>query len=131
MRLFVSSTAPDTDFTVKLVDVFPDGRPFNVCEGIQRMRYRGGAEGEAALLAPGVVYDTTVEADCTSYVFKRGHRIRLQVSSSNFPHYSRNPNTGRDPASETELKTAIQTIHHSADYPSRLILPVIDSAFHS
>jgi putative CocE/NonD family hydrolase len=131
VRLFVSSTAPDTDFTVKLVDVFPDGRPFNVCEGIQRMRYRGGAEGEAALLAPGVVYDTTVEADCTSYVFKRGHRIRLQVSSSNFPHYSRNPNTGRDPAAETELKTAVQTIHHSADFPSRLILPVIDSAFHS
>jgi putative CocE/NonD family hydrolase len=123
--LFASSTAPDTDFTVKLVDVYPDGRPFSVCDGILRARFRGGVDKAPELLQPGVVYEMTIDVDCTAYVFRRGHRIRVQISSSNFPHYSRNPNTGRETAGDTATQPATQTIHHSAEYPSRLILPVI------
>lgn len=123
--LYVSSSAPDTDFTVKLVDVFPDGRPFNVCDGIQRVRYQGRAAGKPKPLAKGEVREVGVDVDCTAYVFRRGHRIRVEISSSSFPHYSRHLNTFRDPVKETEPRTAEQTIHHSAAHPSRIILPVI------
>lgn len=125
MKLFVSSTAKDTDFTVKLVDVYPDGRPMNVCDGILRARFRNGTDKRPELMVPGRVYELDIYVDVTSYVFKRGHRVRIEISSSNFPHYSRNPNTGGDPATDTVMMKAVQTVYHSSECPSCIILPVI------
>ena len=125
MTLFASSTARDTDFTVKLVDVDPDGRPFSVCDGILRARFRGGLDKPAELLTPGKTYELKIDVDVTAYVFKQGHRVRVQISSSNFPHYSRNPNTGNPIAADTDMQPAVQTVYHSAEHPSCIILPVI------
>jgi len=122
--LYASTTAPDTDFTVKLVDVFPDGRAVNLCDGILRLRYRESLE-RPRLASPGQVYRITVQAGVTGNVFRKGHRLRVEISSSNFPRFDRNPNTGRPVAGETELRTATQTIYHDADRPSHVILPVI------
>ena len=126
MKLYVSSSAPDTDFTVKLVDVFPDGRPMSICDGIQRVRYRNGST-EPLFLHPGEVAEIDMPVDFTSYQFKKGHAVRIEISSSNFPHYERNFNTGRDNALETEMNKAEQTIHHTPVYSSCLILPVIEN----
>lgn len=128
MTLFASATTPDADFAVKLVDVYPDGRPFNVCDGILRARFRGGLDRKPARLKPGVVYELNIDVDVTAYVFKRGHRVRVEVAGSNFPHYSRNPHTGAPLAADTPARKAVQTIYHSAEYPSCLVLPVIPSA---
>lgn len=122
--LHVSTSAPDTDFTAKLVDVFPDGHARNLCDGILRLRYRNSLR-KPELAKPGQVYEITIPAGVTSNVFKSGHRIRLEVASSNFPRFDRNPNTGRANADETELRVARQTIHYGAKYPSHLVLPVI------
>ena len=122
--LFVSTSARDTDFTAKLVDVFPDGQARNLCDGILRLRYRESLE-RPALAKPGEIYEITVEAGVTSNVFKAGHRVRLEVSSSNFPRFDRNPNTGRPLADETELRTARQTVYHGHSYPSYMLLPVV------
>jgi putative CocE/NonD family hydrolase len=122
--LQVSTTAPDTDFTVKLVDVFPDGHARNLCDGILRLRYREGLD-KVRLAKPGTVYPITVEAGVTSNVFRAGHRIRVEVSSSNFPRFDRNPNTGRPVADERELRAARQTVYHGKVRPSHLLLPVI------
>lgn len=124
VKFYFSSSAPDTDFTVKLVDVYPDGRPFNICDGIQRMRWRNGSK-TPQFLEPGKVYEADMYVDFTSYQFQPGHAIRLEISSSNFPKYERNLNTGKDNAYETESRKADQTIHHTQIYPSCLILPVI------
>lgn len=124
LKLFISSTAPDTDFTAKLVDVDPDGKPLNVCEGILRVRYRDGIDKPGKLMEPGKVYALDFYVDVTSYMFKKGHSVRLEISSSNFPHYNRNLNVAQDPLFATEMRTAEQTIYHSAEYPSHLILPV-------
>jgi putative CocE/NonD family hydrolase len=112
--LHVSTTAPHTDFTAKLVDVHPDGKAYNVCDGILRRAYAAGRPTQI-----------TVELWPTSMLFRRGHRIRLEVSSSNYPRYDRNPNTGRDIASETQPVPARQTVHHGPATPSRIILPVV------
>lgn len=121
--LWVSTSAPDTDFTAKLIDVWPDGRAVNLCDGILRLRYRNSLERlEAA--KPGQIYRVTIEAGVTSNLFRKGHRIRLHISSSNFPRFDRNPNTGRPIAGETELRTARQTLYHDAGRPSHLLLPV-------
>lgn len=127
LRLFVSSSAVDTDFTAKLVDVFPDGRAINLCDGILRARYRNGLDRED-LMEPGTVYEVAVDMTATSNVFLPGHRIRLDISSSNFPRYDRNSNTGGVIAQETEdqMIPAINRIHHGPDHPSRLVLPIID-----
>jgi uncharacterized protein len=114
--LYVSTTAPGTDFTGKLVDVWPDGSAYNVSDGIVRRPFDQGA---------GEVAELTLDLWPTSTVFLRGHRIRLEVSSSNYPRFDRNPNTGRPIATESRPIAATQTVHHSARYPSRLILPVI------
>jgi len=113
--LYVSTTAPETDFTGKLVDVHPDGSAYNVSEGIVRRRYAG----------PSGATEIEIEMWPTSMVFGQGHRVRLEVSSSNYPRFDRNPNTGRDPARETRPVVARQTVHHGAQAPSRLILPVV------
>ncbi|MEV5713016.1 CocE/NonD family hydrolase [Amycolatopsis mediterranei] len=127
VKLFVSSSTVDTDFTAKLVDVFPDGKAINLCDGILRARYRNGLAAEE-LMDPGTVCEITVDLTATSNVFLPGHRIRLDVSSSNFPRYDRNTNTGGVIARETEAQMvpAINRIHHGPSHPSRLVLPIID-----
>ncbi|OXM64035.1 X-Pro dipeptidyl-peptidase [Amycolatopsis vastitatis] len=127
LKLFVSSSAVDTDFTAKLVDVFPDGKAINLCDGILRARYRNGLATEEPM-DPGTVYEITVDLTATSNVFLPGHRVRLDVSSSNFPRYDRNTNTGGVIARETEAQMvpAINRIHHGPEHPSRLVLPIID-----
>ena len=124
LRLFASSSAPDTDFTARLIDVHPDGRSMNLCEGVIRARYRDSFE-HPTLMEPGTVYEFTISLEVTSNVFKRGHRIRLDISSSNFPRIDRNPNTGHEFGMDAKLRVAEQTIYHTAKYPSRLVLPVI------
>lgn len=125
--LFVSSTAVDTDFTAKLVDVFPNGEARNLTDGILRMRYRESLE-TPKLMKPGDVYKVSVDAGVTSNVFLAGHRIRLEVSSSNFPRFDRNPNSGRAIADETQLRPADQTVYHDMPRRSYLSLPVVPSA---
>ena len=121
--LHVSSSARDTDFTAKLVDVHPDGTAYNVQEGILRVRYRAGFAKKTWMEA-GEVYEIRVDLKVTSNYFRPGHRIRLEVSSSNFPRFDRNLNTGGNNYDETEGVTANNTVHHSAEYPSQIILPV-------
>jgi putative CocE/NonD family hydrolase len=122
--LYASTSAPDTDFTAKLVDVFPVGEARNLTDGILRMRYRGSLE-KAEFARPGEVYKLTIDAGVTSNVFLKGHRVRLEISSSNFPRFDRNPNTGRPVADETVLRKASQTIYHDREHPSHIVLPVI------
>jgi uncharacterized protein len=122
--LYVSSSANDTDFTAKLVDVEPGGRPLLVTDGIQRMRYRLSLQSPV-LMKKNTPYQVTVNTGVTSYAFAAGHRIRLEISSSNFPRFDRNLNSARPNADETKLTKAKQTIFHGAGYPSALILPVI------
>jgi uncharacterized protein len=123
--LYVGTTAPQTDFTAKLVDVYLDGSAYNVSEGILRRSYPTrslGLSGQAA--------DTEIEISLwpTSQVFLKGHRIRLEISSSNYPRFDRNPNTGNPIATERQPIVAIQTVYHGQRTPSRLILPVIPDA---
>ncbi len=127
LRLFVSSSARDTDFTGKLVDVYPDGRSLILTEGILRARYRNSFT-ELTLLKPGEIYELRLNLWVTSNVFLPGHRIRLEVSSSNFPRFDRNSNTGGDIVNETvdQYKTAVNRIFHNAAHPSHLILPIIE-----
>jgi putative CocE/NonD family hydrolase len=124
LAFFASSTAVDTDFTAKLVDVAPDGTAINLTEGILRSRYRDSA-ATAAPLVPGTVYPLTIDLWATSNVFKAGHRIRLEISSSNFPRFDRNLNTGESAASSAKSSTATNTIFHDAEHPSALYLPVV------
>jgi hypothetical protein len=125
MRLFASTAARDTDWTAKLVDVYPDGYARNVQDGILRARHRNGIGAEGTLLEPGKVYEYAIDMWATSNVFLPGHRIRLEIASSNFPRFDRNLNTGEEPGTATRMEKARQTIHHSPDYPSHLVLPVI------
>ncbi|KUM99516.1 X-Pro dipeptidyl-peptidase [Streptomyces yokosukanensis] len=127
LTLFVSSSAVDTDFTGKLVDVHPDGRAINLCEGIQRARYRESL-AEPEFMRPGEIYELTLDLCVTSNVFLPGHRIRLEVSSSNFPRYDRNSNSGGTIAEERleDMVPALNHIHHGPSHPSRLTLPLIE-----
>ncbi len=124
LELFASSSAVDTDFTAKLVDVFPDGSAININEGILRGRYRDSQE-IPALLIPGKVYPLNIDLWATSNVFRVGHRIRLEVSSSNFPRFDRNLNTGESAATSSKTTTATNTILHDAQHPSALVLSVV------
>jgi uncharacterized protein len=126
--LSIATDARDTDFTAKLVDVYPDGRAINLTDGILRLRYRDSIEHEAPPAQPGAVYSITVDCGVTSNVFLKGHRIRVEISSSNFPRFDRNPNTGRPVADETELRIARQKIFHDARRSSYLLLPLIPAA---
>ena len=124
VTLFASSTARDTDFTAKLVDVHPDGYARILQEGVVRARYRKSFD-DAELLEPGEIYQYEIDLWATSNVFLSGHRIRVDVSSSSFPRHDRNLNTGEDPATATAMTIATQTIYHDAEHPSRIVLPVI------
>lgn len=124
ITLYVSSDAKDTDFTVKLVDVYPDGRAFNLHETIQRVRYREGYDKQV-FMEKGKIYKLPVSPLSTSNFFAPGHRIRIEVSSSNFPQFARNLNTGGNNYDETVGVVAQNTIHHSAKYPSQIKLPIV------
>ena len=124
MILHATSSALDTDFTAKLVDVYPDGKAFNLCDGIIRARYRKGME-KAVMLEPGKAAEFEIDLWVTSNVFKQSHRIRVEVSSSNFPRYVRNQNTGLPLGTSAECQTAEQTVYHDRERPSHLLLPVI------
>jgi putative CocE/NonD family hydrolase len=123
-KLFASSTALDTDFTAKLVDVQPDGRALILCEGVVRARYRDGLDAPQ-MMQPGAVYSFEIEVGNTAALFKPGHRIRLEISSSNSPRYDPNPNTGREIATERFPLPAAQRVFHTAELSSRLVLPVV------
>lgn len=121
--LYVSSDAKDTDFTIKLIDVYPDGRAYNLDETIQRARYREGYDKEV-FMRKGEVYKMDLTPMATSNYFEKGHRIRIEVSSSNFPRFARNLNTGGNNYDESEGIIANNGIHHSKQYPSQIRLPI-------
>ena len=131
VKLHASSSARDTDFTAKLIDVcplsddYPDGLAINLTDSIIRARYRNGWD-TPELLEPGNVYEFVFELYPTSNVFKKGHRIRLDISSSNWPRFDANPNTGGDLGVERRLEIAEQTIHHEPEHASHVVLPIIE-----
>ena len=124
LDLFVSTSAVDTDFTGKLVDVWPDGFAQNLTEGILRLRYRNSQE-KPELANPGETYHITVDLWATSNVFLAGHKLRLEVSSSNFPRFDRNMNTGEEQARATRMNKATNVIYHDKAHPSALIVPIV------
>jgi putative CocE/NonD family hydrolase len=129
VKLWAASDGPDTDFTAKLIDVYPPNRDFpagvdlNVGDSIVRARYRDGS-GKAELLKPGQQYEFTIEMYPTSLVFAKGHRIRLDISSSNFPRFDINPNTGEALNGNRRMRVAENTVFMDAAHPSRILLPV-------
>ena len=127
LKLHAASTAVDTDFTATLTDVHPDGRAIHICEGIRGATYRESLEHPTPIV-PGQVYEYSISLWETSQVFAKGHRLRLEVSSSNFPRYARNQNTGLPLGTSAEIKTATQTIFHDAARSSYLLLPLIPAA---
>jgi putative CocE/NonD family hydrolase len=125
--LYAASSTVDTDFTATLVDVYPSGQAIIVTEGVVRARYRESLE-RTTLMQPGTVYKFRIIVWETSICFLAGHRIRLEISSSNFPHWNRNLNTGEDLATGVRMEVACQTILHNAQYPSQIVLPVIPAS---
>lgn len=128
VALWAASTAPDTDFVARLVDVYPDGRAINLTDGIQRARFRDGIDAPESPIEPGRAYAYTIDLWATSNLFRAGHRIRLDVTSSSFPRWDRNPNTGAPLGVGTELVTATQAILHDAEHPSHVLLPIVPRA---
>jgi len=124
VTLFAASSATDTDFTATLVDVFPDGYVHMIQEGIVRARYRN-SDSEASLIEPGKIYEYTIDLRASSYVVKQGHRIRVEISSSNFNRWDRNPNTGNEFGMDDKVVKATQTIYHDKKHPSHITLPII------
>jgi len=125
VTLYVSSDAKDTDFTVKFLDVYPDGRAYNLDETIQRARYRDGYTTPPVFMEAGKVYKVALSPLTTSNYFEAGHRIRIEVSSSNFPRFDRNLNTGGKNYDEKEGVVAHNQVHHSRRYPSSLTVTVV------
>ncbi len=124
LDLFASTSARDTDFTGKLVDIHPDGKALNITDGIVRARFRNGDKPE--FVTPGDVVEYSIDLGNTAITFKKGHRIGVEVSSSNFPRFDRNLNTGGRIGSEKDYIAATQTVYHTQVYPSRLVLPVVE-----
>jgi putative CocE/NonD family hydrolase len=122
--LYASSDAPDTDFVAKLVDVFPDGRAFNMAEGVLRARYRESLSRPRPL-EPGKVYEMSIDLIGASNTFLKGHRIRVDITSSDFPEFDRNPNTGEPFGITANVRVAQQAIYHTGSRPSHIVLPVI------
>jgi putative CocE/NonD family hydrolase len=118
------SSAMDTDWVVRLSDVYPDGRSILIVDGILRARYRDSAS-EPSLIDPGRVYRYDVDLWSTSNVFKAGHRLRVSVTSSNFPRWNRNLNTAQSPETGTDAQSAVNTVFFDAPRPSYVLLPVI------
>jgi len=124
LELFASSSAVDTDFTGKLVDVSPDGFAQNLTEGIVRARYRD-SQTQPAFMNPGQTYRLKIDLWSTSNVFRKGHKLRVEISSSNFPRFDRNLNTGEGNGSTLTFVSATNTIYHDVEHPSALILPIV------
>jgi hypothetical protein len=128
--LHAASNRTDTDFTAKLIDVYPSseewpgGFDLNLTDAIIRGRYRATRD-HAVMLEPGKVYPFTIDPFPTANVFKKGHRIRVDISSSNFPRFDANPNTGEPLGKSRRMLPADNTIHHSAIYPSHIVLPIV------
>lgn len=125
--LYVSSTGPDTDITIKLIDVYPDGKAYNLDETIQRMRYREGYDKEV-FMESGKVFKVDLTPMVTSNYFAPGHKIRIEISSSNFPRFERNMNTGGNNYDESKGQVVENTIHHSSKYPSLIRLPIVPAS---
>ena len=129
VKLWASSDGPDTDFTAKLIDVYPPIRDFpggvdlNVADSIVRARYRESLK-TAKVLVPGEPFEFTIEMYPTALVFQRGHRIRLDISSSNFPRFDVNPNTGEPLNQQRRWRVAMNSIYHDPQHPSRILLPI-------
>jgi putative CocE/NonD family hydrolase len=123
--LYVSSDVKDTDITVKLIDVYPDGTAYNLDESIQRLRYREGYVKPPVWMESGKVYKVTLQPMTTSNYFAAGHSIRIEVSSSNFPRFDRNMNTGGNNYDEAKGLVAHTVVHHSRQYPSQVTLTVV------
>lgn len=125
VTLYVATDAPCTDFTAKLVDVYPNGKAYNLCNGILRRHYSSLNADKSDKAVP-----TKIEIDlgATSNVFRKGHSVRLEISSSDFPRFDRNPNTGGDPAIENNPRTAHQQMFSGSKFPSRIILPIVPNA---
>jgi putative CocE/NonD family hydrolase len=124
--LYVSSDAKDTDFTVKIIDVYPDGTAYNLDESIQRMRYRDGYDKPLVWMESGKVYKVALQPLTTSNYFAPGHRLRIEVSSSNFPRFDRNLNTGGKNYDEVKGMVAHNAVHHSREYPSQVTITVVN-----
>ena len=124
--IFAATSAKDTDFFARLIDEYPDGRALEICYGMVRARHRESIEHED-FIEPGEIVEYRIQLGPTACRFLQGHRIRLEVTSSDYPNHDRNHNTGGDDLRETELVTARQTVYHSARYPSRAILPIANS----
>jgi hypothetical protein len=122
--IWASSDAKDTDFTATLTDLEPDGKAIALCEGIVRARFRNGTENPQ-MMVPGEIYKFEIDMWNTSNSFIKGHRIRIEISSSNFPRYNRNLNSGNPIASDIDITLANQTVYHGIQYPSYINLPVI------
>jgi uncharacterized protein len=125
--LWVATTAPDTDFVVSVVDVWPDGYVQLVQQGIRRLRFRE-SDVEPALAKPGEVYRIEVSLAATGYLFATGHRVRVEVASAEFDRWDRNPNTGHEFAADAVTRVAVQTVYHDRDRPSHVVLPVVPAA---
>jgi hypothetical protein len=123
--LYVASDAKDTDFSIKILDVYPDGRAYNLDESIQRMRYRNGYDKPLVWMEDGKVTKVTFQPLNTSNLFEKGHRLRIEISSSNFPRFDRNLNTGGRNYDETKPVVAHNSVHHSAQYPSAVTFTVV------
>ena len=125
VKLFAASSAPDTDWVARLCDVYPDGKSFNITEGVIRAVFQERDWQNPKLIEPHKIYEYTIDLQATSNVFKAGHRIRVQITSSNFPLWARNLNKGEPIATAVEFQSAQQTIYHDAEHPSHIILPLI------
>ena len=125
--LYAATDGPDTDWTAKLVDVSPTGYAMNLCDGIVRARYRE-SRTDPTLLTANKVYEYEIDAGVTGNVFRRGHRVRIEVSSSNFPRFDRNLNTGHELGKDAVMRAARQTVYHTSEYPSHIVLPMIPAS---
>jgi putative CocE/NonD family hydrolase len=124
VKFWAKSSAPDTDFTAKLVDVYPNGFAHSLLDRIIRARFRQGSKSAPSLIEPGKAYEYEIDLGYNGTLLRKGHAIRLDLSSSNFPHLARNTNTGKDPATDTAVNVATQTILHDAQHPAYLELTV-------
>lgn len=122
LHLWAASSAKDTDFIGRLIDVYPDGTAYNLCEGVLRARFRNDLYGDPELLEPGDICEYVIPLGQTCNVFKHGHALRLHVTSSGFPLWDRNPNTGHDQGTSEEVCVAHQTVYHDVQHPSHLTI---------
>jgi len=125
VTLYVSADVKDTDFTAKILDVYPDGTAYNLDETIMRLRYRDGFDKPLVWMESGKVYKVSLPPMNTSNFFAPGHRLRIEVSSGNFPRFDRNLNTGGNNYDEVKGVVAHNAVHHSAQYPSQVKLSVV------